>query len=445
VPKARTQSLAGQTLIAFLGNSGAYVVAILTGVVVARVLGPAGKGVASYASLVLMLFATFGTGLQEGIMYECGRNGSSQPLVYGAAMRLLGLTMLPIAALLFAVALLFPSHAAFAYVACALPFVVYIQIANGIFLLNNDVRATVVQGSIPTLGVAVLTIPALTMFHGGLTAVLAIWAAMYAVSGCYAMLRLNVYLPALSLAGSWTLVREQAWFGFKAGSTSLTNFLNLRIDVFVVSVMLDARTLGIYTLAVATGELMWQVSRPLVWSASGRIAAAERTVAIALTGAVTRNILAAECVLGALIFGLAPYAVRLVYGPAYAESGSIVLWLLPGLVLYAAQGPIALFLTVKEGKPMLTLAIQVASVLACATISVLTIHRLNIFGAALATTVTYCCAAVASGVLFARATGAPAASFTLLQPQDWDRIRTLLKRLVPVRSARPDRVGAELS
>lgn len=415
-----------QTMITFFGNSSGYIVAIFTGIVVARALGPEGKGIASYAALVMALFTTFGGGLQAGIMFECGRNGRSQELAYGAALRLLGLTMLPIAAVLFAIGIADPRHSAFAYVACAIPFAVYCQIANGIFLLRNDIRTTVIQATIPTFGVALFTIPALTVFHGGLTAVLAIWAIMFAASGCYAMFRLNTYLPALSLASSMELIREQGLFSLKSGSTSLASFLNLRVDVFVVSIMLDARTLGIYTLAVATGELMWQVSRPLIWATNGRVAAAERTSAVALTATVTRNIFAVEAAIGVVIFLLAPLAVELVYGPAYAESGTIVRWLLPGLVLYAAQAPLAYFIMVKEGKPTALLAIQVVCAVLCATISALTIHRLNIFGAALATTVTYGVSAVASGVLFARYTGLPAGTFLVLRREDFGRFQRLI-------------------
>jgi O-antigen/teichoic acid export membrane protein len=430
--EAAKPGLIGQTLIAFAGNSSGYVVAILTGIVVARVLGPAGKGVASYAALVMALFTTFGYGLQSAVMYECGRNGRPQILVYGAALRLLGLAMLPTAAALLVLAWFDPRHAAFIYVACAIPFAVYTQITNGIFLLHNDVRSNVIAGMIPTFGVALFTIPALTFFHGGLTAVLAIWAAMFGASAIFTLIRLNAYLPALALGESdWSLLREQAWFSLKAGSTSLASFLNLRIDVFVVSFMLDARTLGIYTLAVASGELMWQVSRPLAATTNGRIAAGDRARAVALTCTVARNILAVEFVLGIAIFALAPLAVRFVYGSAYAESGSVMRWLLPGVIVYAAQAPLSYFVTVKDGRPMAALAIQVSSVVCCALISVLTIRWLNIYGAALATSVTYCCAAAASSFIFARSAGVPAASFMLLQREDLERFRRLLGRLVP--------------
>jgi O-antigen/teichoic acid export membrane protein len=421
-------SVLGQTLMTFCTNSSGYVCSILTGIVVARVLGPAEKGIASYAALFLGIFTTFGLGLQSAVLYDCGR-GKSQEVAFGTVLRLLGVTTLPVAALLIIIGIRYPQHAAFIYVACALPFVVYCQTANAVFLLNNDVRTTNIQGLIPTLGVGLLTVPALTMFHGGLNAVLTIWSGMFVASACFTLIRLNKFLPPFSLRADVGEVRAIAIFALKAGFASLAGFLNLRIDVFVVSLLLDARTLGIYTLAVAAGEMMWQVSRPLIWTMVGRIAKAERGHASELTNKITRNVLAVECALGVALFVLAPYAVRFVYGSAYVESASVMRWLMPGLVIYATSGPLSYFLTIKMGKPSKSLAVQVSSVVLCAGISFVAIPRLNVFGAALATTVTYCCATAALAVMYMRYSGSSLASFTILQPEDLARLGRLAARL----------------
>jgi O-antigen/teichoic acid export membrane protein len=255
VTEPRPAGIARKAALVFFGNSSGYIVAILTGIVVARSLGPAGKGVAAYAMLVMSVFTTFGSGLQSSIMHACGRNARPQIVAYGTALRLLGLALLPVAVILGALSLIDPRHAAFAYVAVAVPFAMYCQIANAVFMLHDDIRSTVIQGAIPPFGMALFTIPALTLFHGGLTAVLGIWAVMFAVSACFAMVRLAHYLPVLTFDSSPGTVRDQGWYALKSGTGSLAGFLNLRIDVFVVGAMLDARTLGVYSLAVATGEL----------------------------------------------------------------------------------------------------------------------------------------------------------------------------------------------
>ncbi len=438
MPRSGAPGLASQAGLVFFGNSSGYLVAIVTGIVVARTLGPAGKGVAAYAMLVMSVFTTFGSGVQSGIMHACGRNAQPQIIAYGTALRLLGLVMLPAALALGVAAVVDPQHASLAYVACAVPFAVYCQIANAIFMLHGDIRSTVIQAAIPPFGVALFTIPALTLLHGGLSAVLGIWSLMFAVSACYAMVRLGHYLPPLTLAGGRDALRDQALYGLKSGATSLAGFLNLRVDVFVIGAMLDARTLGIYSLAVATGELMWQLSRPLAFSAMGRVAAADREQAIALTSTITRSIVALEAGLGALLFLVAPAAIALVYGRQYAESATIVRALIPGLILYAAQMPLGFFVSAKDGRPFAMLTVQTVSVFACAAISVLTIPYLNVLGAALATVVTYGATWFATALLFAHSTGTPLARFTFVRGPDLEHVGQMLRRLL-----QPRRVAAQ--
>jgi O-antigen/teichoic acid export membrane protein len=428
VSRSRPPGIAAQAALVFFGNSSGYIVAIITGIIVARTLGPAGKGVAAYAMLVMSVFTTFGSGLQSGIMHACGKNARPQLVAYGTALRLLGLAMLPAAAILATIAIVDPRHASFAYVACAVPFAVYCQIANAIFMLNGDIRSTVIQGAMPPFGVTVFTIPALTLFHGGLPAVLGIWSVMFAASACFAMIRLGRYLPAITLTSTPAAILDQACYGLKSGATSLAGFLNLRIDLFVVAGMLDARTLGVYSLAVATGEMMWQLSRPLAFSAMGRIAVADRASATALTCTITRSIVALEAALGTLLFFIAPAAITLVYGRAYAESGTIVRCLIPGVILYGAQMPLAFFLSVKDGKPLAALTVQLFSVIACAALSVLAIPHLNVIGAALATTATYGATWLATSLLFARSTGVPLARFTFVQGADIEHCGRMIQR-----------------
>ena len=39
-------------------------------------------------------------------------------------------------------------------------------------------------------------------------------------------------------------------------------FLNFRIDVFIIMFMLGHAALGVYSIGIGIGELLWQLSRP---------------------------------------------------------------------------------------------------------------------------------------------------------------------------------------
>jgi O-antigen/teichoic acid export membrane protein len=416
-----------QTLLTFCGQSGGYVVAIFTGIVVARTLGPAGKGIIALAMLLLAIFTTYGDGIQSAIMYQCGNRREPENLVYAAALRLIGAVFVPLSIALLITGFAVPRFATLIFVAVAIPFSVYIQVANSFLLMRNQVAATLVIGAFVTFGYALVVVPALLIWHADANAILGIWAVMYLLSAAYAWTRVTALIPPSAARRTTPAVLfEQARFGFKSGSISVATFLNLRVDVFIVGLMLDARTLGIYSLAVATAELLWQLSRPLGWSTMGRIAVAERAAAIELTASVTRNTLAVVAVAGAILFVIAPAAIAFVYGAAYAESGQVLRWLIPGAVCYAANGMIGYYLATREGKPLTIFFQQSASVIACAVITAATLHVIGIYGAALATSVTYIVSTIFRGVVFSRTTGASPLSFMVLNAADLRRYARLV-------------------
>jgi O-antigen/teichoic acid export membrane protein len=276
-------------------------------------------------------------------------------------------------------------------------------------------------------------VPALLIWHIDAHAVLGIWAAMYLLGGAYALSRISRAVPSpLERGTTREVLLEQALFTLKSGSLSVAGFLNLRVDVFVVGLMLDTRTLGIYSLAVATAELLWQLSRPLGWTTLGRIAAAERSVAIALTATVARNVLAVEAVAGAVLFAIAPAAIAFVYGTSYTESGYVLRWLIPGVVVYAASGTLGYYVMVKEGKPLTIFFIQAGSVVACAALTASTLHVIGIFGAALATSVTYGLSAIAKAIAFTSTTGTSPLSILILRKEDAERYRRIVDRVFGV-------------
>jgi O-antigen/teichoic acid export membrane protein len=413
-------------VLTFLGQSGGFVVAILTGVLAARSLGPSGKGVLALCALLLAVFTTYGDGIQSAIMFQIGRRPEAESAVYGASLRLIGVVFVPLAILLFAVGVAVPRFATWTFVACALPFAVYAQVVSAFMLLRNKVSSTIVLGAINTFGYAAVVSPALLIWHVGASGVLAIWALMYFLSGVYAFFQMSSMMAAKPKGATTNgILVEQAWFSFKSGSVSVASFLNLRVDIFVVGLMLDTHALGIYSLGVATVEMMWQLTRPLGWTTIGRIAVAGRTEAIALTAMVTRNILAVSTLAGAILFLIAPLAVPFVYGRAFAESGDVVRWLIPGVIFYAANGTLGYYVMVKEGRPLLMFLVQAGSVVACAGITSLSIHSIGIYGAALATSVTYLLATLAKAVAFTQLTGASPLSFTILRTDDIQRYRRI--------------------
>jgi len=106
-----------------------------------------------------------------------------------------------------------------------------------------------------------------------------------------------------------------------------------------------------------------------------------------------------------VVFICAPFIVTFVYGPAFAEAGPALRWLLPGIVAYAIEIPLGYYIMVKMGRPLLIVGIQSVSILACVAITLLTVRTWGIEGAAVATSATYVTVVVTKAIVFMRATG----------------------------------------
>src|SRR5215469_2605134 len=115
-------------------------IAIGGNVVVARVLGPTGKGIVAYALSVLAFVIALLSGQRSAIAYQYGRRGMRLDDVYGVMMTVLLLIVLPIASCIAAFALLMKGQGPLLATAAALPLAAYVQSTRGFFLADAAVR-----------------------------------------------------------------------------------------------------------------------------------------------------------------------------------------------------------------------------------------------------------------------------------------------------------------
>jgi O-antigen/teichoic acid export membrane protein len=211
----------------------------------------------------------------------------------------------------------------------------------------------------------------------------------------------------------------------------------MRIDVIVVSFALGAGAVGLYTLAVGLAEMLWQLSSPLCIAAFPRIATGEEREGAAFTAKLIRHIIVLIVPVAALCFAIAPPLIGLVYGPAFEATGGAFRWILPGVAAYAIEVPLGYFLMVRLARPWLIVAIQCVSIAACGALTLATVHRFGIDGAAAATSITYIAVVLIKGAIFARATGTSARDLLLVRRDellDAARLgRRLVARLSPIR------------
>jgi O-antigen/teichoic acid export membrane protein len=254
----------------------------------------------------------------------------------------------------------------------------------------------------------------------GLTAVIGVWLLFYVIA---ALQSIQAMRPILESSGpepaaSEEILREQVKFGLRAAGGSTAGFLNMRISIIVVSFMFSPTALGWYTLAIGTGEMLWQVSRAFVWSALGRIGSDPFPDSAALVARVTRNTLAIVGFLGIVAFFAGPWLIEHIYGERFAPAGIALRWALPGLVAYAAEVALTKFIILQLARPLLTIWVQSSAALVCAAGTIAMAGRFGIVAAAASTSFTYLAVTAILITIFLRGTGISLQRLLLIQRDD---------------------------
>lgn len=392
----------------FATRALAQCVGILVGIVQARTLGPEGKSVLAYAAVGLSMALTATDGLNAAVLTQVGRDRLSVRLVHAALARITAVLGVPMLLLLLGIGIALPSQRPLIGAALVIPFAVYVQGTQGLFLGTGRAGMMIVQGALNSTLLGLVLIPLLIFAHFSAYAALAVWVSAWIAAAAYGLFACRTLDRAGEAPSSPEIRRafvDQLHQGLKNGATMFSAYVNLRIDVFLVSAMLGARQLGIYTLAIACGELLWNLSLPVVWASLDRVAGAPIEEAAALVARLTRNVFVIEGAAALVCAAVGPPLIAFVYGSRFAGSGPVLELLLPGMAFYAARNLMGYFILVRLRRPLFLTLGQCVSALACAAISLATFPSLGIAGAALATSSTYCALVVVQAAVFCRATG----------------------------------------
>ncbi|MGH7596074.1 MAG: flippase [bacterium] len=216
--------------------------------------------------------------------------------------------------------------------------------------------------------------------------------------------------------------------------SNLTQFLNYRLDVFFVSFFAGAAAVGLYTLSVTLAQTIWLFSNAAAMVLLPRIASLQeaKMETAAQTARVTRLALWLSAISALLLALVAEFLLTRIYGEAFRGSLAPLMWLLPGIAIFSATNVIASYLA-GIGKPRLNWFASLAGLFVTVTLNLLLIPRLSIVGAAISSTASYITSTILTICFFVRESGVHAREVLLPTMKDADflasQARELLQRI----------------
>ena len=334
-PALRTRVL---TPIGF--DASIVAVNLITGIVIARALGPTGRGeIAAILLLAQLGVWFFSGGANEAVAFRLARHPADGAKLLGTWLAMgIPLALVAIGAAQLALPILFSAQTAHTItlgrVYVAIVVVMMLQtIQYGMLLGGHDFFVyNVVRFMQPALIAAAYIALWAT---GGLSVELAL--VTNAAATCAAFVYAGVRLVRKNgiASPSLPLLRVTASYGLRAHMGSIAGLVNARFDLLIIPAFLGAASVGLYSVATNVTSIIITLTATI-----GTLVmpvAARRNQRSARTVIRTMHVVLLIGVIIAIPMAvLANIALQLVYGAEFEGAATALRILLPGVVLDAA-------------------------------------------------------------------------------------------------------------
>jgi O-antigen/teichoic acid export membrane protein len=412
-----SRSFAADSTVTFAFNTLMLVANLLTGILVARVLGTHGRGeLAAIQVLPQMLGWVFAMGCAQAVSYRLARAPDDGPSLFVTWLLMLGAlavvavvvgeTLLPV---------LFQAQTAAAHSAArlyllTLALVLLTELLNGMLLGKHDVLFYnfIRVGYSAGVGLiyALLVLVDEFTVNIALIASTCTSAALAAATMARVIQRVGLGRPSLPLG------RSSLSYGARAHGANVGGLVNQRLDLFIIPAFLTASSIGLYsvatnvswivvTIAGAISVIVLPAAASRDPEAGNRLVVASLHVTLLLGAAI------------ALAIGVcADFLLPVIYGSDFDGSALPLRLLLPGAVLYAGAGILWSGLYAVN-RPFTAALTQIPGLVVTFVGLLVFLPSYGINAAAIVSTAAYSLVFLSALLLYRRAVDAPWAVFRL--------------------------------
>lgn len=399
--------------ITFFTRLFTLAISLISSVIIARLLGPAGKGILSLVILVpsfIALIASLGIEISN-VYYVAQKKYSLQDII---------------------------GNSVFTTVSIGIP------VGFLLWFLAPFISSFFLKGTNPLfLKIAVIMIP-LTLLSAywkgilrgeqrfknyNLTSLCGSGFLMLFIVLLVLILRLGVIgaiignlLSVLGAAAiSWVFVRERKdyrflpilhkemffdsiKFGMKGRLANILQFFNYRFDIFIVNWFLGVENVGYYVLAASISGLIWYIPDSIGTVLYPKTASSTLEEANLFTPRVCRNSIFLISLAACGLFAFSGVLISAVFGKVFLPSVKPLQILLPGIVMLSLWKVLAADL-IGRGMPEYYSYAAGISLISTVFLDFILIPKMGIIGAALASTISYSLAGLLTLFWFLKKTG----------------------------------------
>lgn len=417
------RSFTGRVAVVFGTQVLGSGIAILNGILLARLLGPAAKG--DYYLLILVpATATALTllGLPQAFGFFAAR-GKTQGIVIKALLLATGLAAL---GFLGALALMPVLHESVLHslpfglvlvAFLAVPLALSAAFAQAIVMGRQAVRwYAAISIGVPVL-TTILTFVVVGLLDLSVTGALAVYLITLGVQAAGFAIGAT-HLSAANEAAAPVSLRDLLGYAIPFYPANLTVHFNYRIDGYIIAWLISdaSESLGYYSMAVALAELVFYFPNAVSILFFPHVAGSPREQSDRQVAMVSRVTLLVSAIVGLLLVPASALMIWLLL-PAFTPSLLPYLVLLPGVVAISSSKVVAGYIT-GINRPGVSSTVSIAVLVINIVANLLLIPRIGIIGAAAASMISYSSSSLLLTVIAARISHTPITSFWIPRKSD---------------------------
>jgi O-antigen/teichoic acid export membrane protein len=404
-----------------------FLFSLCTTIIIARILGPEGKGIYSLAVLLpamIMKFTNLGIG--PATVYYVAKREFPEGMVFGNNIILsliLGILSMIIGAGIIVLFhnIIFPGVKPL--------YLFYALILAPLTILNTNIlhillgKQYMVRYNIMSFLYAFVLFISVTLclivfrLHI-LGLIIATVVALSLVDSILVVHRIND-TRVISFVLNKNYVSKTIGFGLPSNVSNILTYMNYRFDMLLVSAFMTPTAVGLYSVSVGVVEQSWLLSSSAGTVLFPRISnERNEQVKRELTPFICRNIIFITTLIAIALYFTSPWLIQLLFSNKFTQAVAPLRILLPGIV--ALSGWHLLYNDIAgRGKPHLNVYVNLVAVTVNILLNIFLIPRYGIRGAALATTISYSTAFIGTVFIYRRITGNSLLKLLLLQSKDF--------------------------
>ncbi len=412
---------------------------IPTSIILARSLGPEGKGEFTLITLLPSMLVLGGNlGLDISNVYFAGRERTKRDTIKTissnsiiVALGLGAIYILLITVFIYLTPNLYQRFfhgVAPRYMLIAtgmIPLMLLTQYFRYILLgLNKIVQYNVIllcQAMVMLLGIYVLIV----ILRQGVFGAMVGWVLCTAIIGGLSIFVLSkVTKIGITPRGEW--LQRSLKFGLKNYPGMVAQAMNYRLAMFLVNFFLSVAFVAYYSIAVSLAELLWYIPAAIGVVLIPKITASDLETQNRTTSVLCRNSFFITLILTITLALISKPLITFVFGAAFLPAVKPLLFLLPGVLILSIPKVLSNDL-IGRGYPLIGTYAALSSLMITIPLDIVLLPRLGIAGAAIASSISYAVNAMVVTVAFVKISKVSLVDILVIKMEDLSRYADLCR------------------